>query len=559
MLVTAFAVLSIAPAAYGQGTLTVVKSPAAGGTVTAVADDEFETPLIACGSRCSAPFATQEVCAGPPYRPVCHDEVVGARLQATAAAGWTVRDFSGCTAVANACSVSGGQNRTVTVRFWDAQPPTVGLAGPSGPLGRAPWTFTVAPAATSGIANVEFLLGGSVVQSGGARTWTADPSKLPPATTRVEVTARVTTNAGRVNTQTLAYDADLVAPTVTVTAGPPAVSAGRDPRFEFLPEPGATVRCGLNVERPTEPCQNPVSHGFTRLPDGDHVFVVTATDAAGNVSDVARYPFTVDTTAPDTAITEGRADGARTSETSARFEFASERGIARFECSLDGQPFAPCASPYTVTRLAQGAHRFRVRAIDAAGNVDPTPASRGWTVIAPVEAPPVVVVNPPAAGPPDADGDGFNALQDCDDADPARNPGARDVPGSPVDLDCDGALEPWPRLRTTVRISFEYHGRATKVADLALADAVRGSVVTVVCKGRGCAFKSKQVTVAKDGKVSLRRLFKGRRLAPKTRIEVAVRAADAIGPWVRFVTRVKKVPARTDRCLVPGIAAPGRC
>ena len=117
MLVTAFAVLSIAPAAYGQGTLTVVKSPAAGGTVTAVADDEFETPLIACGSRCSAPFATQEVCAGPPYRPVCHDEVVGARLQATAAAGWTVRDFSGCTAVANACSVSGGQNRIVNYRM----------------------------------------------------------------------------------------------------------------------------------------------------------------------------------------------------------------------------------------------------------------------------------------------------------------------------------------------------------------------------------------------------------------------------------------------------------
>jgi hypothetical protein len=39
---------------------------------------------------------------------------------------------------------------------------------------------------------------------------------------------------------------------------------------------------------------------------------------------------------------------------------------------------------------------------------------------------------------PDADGDGFPAGRDCDDADPRSYPGAREVPADGVDQDCDG-------------------------------------------------------------------------------------------------------------------------
>lgn len=39
-----------------------------------------------------------------------------------------------------------------------------------------------------------------------------------------------------------------------------------------------------------------------------------------------------------------------------------------------------CASPQTYSSLSQGSHTFQVRAKDAGGTVDPTPASYTWTV-----------------------------------------------------------------------------------------------------------------------------------------------------------------------------------
>jgi Ca2+-binding RTX toxin-like protein len=55
------------------------------------------------------------------------------------------------------------------------------------------------------------------------------------------------------------------------------------------------------------------------------------------------------------------------------FRFTSSEGGSRFRCRLDRQPFRACASP-RVYRIEGGRHRFRVFAIDRAGNADPTPA-----------------------------------------------------------------------------------------------------------------------------------------------------------------------------------------
>ena len=103
-----------------------------------------------------------------------------------------------------------------------------------------------------------------------------------------------------------------------------------------------------------------------------------AVDTAGNQSAVGSEVYTIDTEAPETAIDSGPT-GTVTSN-AARFEFSTTEEDATFECRLDGAPFQACASPNEYTGLADGQHTFEVRAIDAVGNIDPTPASRTWTI-----------------------------------------------------------------------------------------------------------------------------------------------------------------------------------
>ena len=71
--------------------------------------------------------------------------------------------------------------------------------------------------------------------------------------------------------------------------------------------------------------------------------------------------------------------GARTTNRRVTF-VATVSEQARFECSLDGGSFAICATPYTTPPLAEGSHRFELRAVDTAGNVEPQPASWAWRV-----------------------------------------------------------------------------------------------------------------------------------------------------------------------------------
>lgn len=55
------------------------------------------------------------------------------------------------------------------------------------------------------------------------------------------------------------------------------------------------------------------------------------------------------------------------------FAFKASEPGARFRCRLDNQPFRPCRSPRAY-RVSLGRHSFRIFAIDAAGNRDPSPA-----------------------------------------------------------------------------------------------------------------------------------------------------------------------------------------
>jgi hypothetical protein len=107
---------------------------------------------------------------------------------------------------------------------------------------------------------------------------------------------------------------------------------------------------------------------------------VRATDAAGNTDTTpAVRSFTVDTQAPNTTVTSG--PSGNTTDRTPTFRFgSSEPTGATFQCRLDAATFSACSSPKTYSTLAFGSHTFRVRAIDAAGNIDPSPATRNFTV-----------------------------------------------------------------------------------------------------------------------------------------------------------------------------------
>ncbi len=111
-------------------------------------------------------------------------------------------------------------------------------------------------------------------------------------------------------------------------------------------------------------------------------------------------PPVADTTAPETSIDQGPPD--QTSDTAGSFHFSSNETGSTFQCRLNSQQesaFAACTSPRIYSGLQPGSNIFEVRAKDAAGNVDQTPARWTWVItVAPADTtPPETTVNGPAS------------------------------------------------------------------------------------------------------------------------------------------------------------------
>ena len=85
----------------------------------------------------------------------------------------------------------------------------------------------------------------------------------------------------------------------------------------------------------------------------------------------------LDRDAPQTLIAGGPMGATRWPD--ATFVFQTNQGN-RFDCRLDGSAWTPCASYQQFPGLADGQHALAVRAIDGAGNADPSPEIRAWTV-----------------------------------------------------------------------------------------------------------------------------------------------------------------------------------
>ncbi|MFT6942356.1 MAG: hypothetical protein ACJA2F_000541 [Nitriliruptoraceae bacterium] len=98
-------------------------------------------------------------------------------------------------------------------------------------------------------------------------------------------------------------------------------------------------------------------------------------------------PASSDPTAgPDTSITSGPTGTVESGD--AVFKFSSNRD-ATFECRLDDGAWDSCTSRKSYAGLRVGNHTFRVRATDAVGRTDASPASRSWSVAAVARKAPV--------------------------------------------------------------------------------------------------------------------------------------------------------------------------
>src|SRR5204863_483175 len=138
--------------------------------------------------------------------------------------------------------------------------------------------------------------------------------------------------------------------------------------------------CSLD-DAPFAACTSPAA--YSGLADGSHTFKVRGIDAVGNTDPTpASFTWVVDTTPPDTSITSNPSNPSKSS--SASFDFSGSdpggSGVDHFECKLDGAAFATCSSGINYSGLADGSHTFQVRAVDKAGNTDPSPASFTWLV-----------------------------------------------------------------------------------------------------------------------------------------------------------------------------------
>ena len=144
----------------------------------------------------------------------------------------------------------------------------------------------------------------------------------------------------------------------------------------FSPEPATCVlvdgACSISY---TPTAVDTGTHTVTGAYSGDFNYLPSS---GSDVLSVLPEPVP-----PDTTITSGPSGlfaANTTNDSTPTFTFTSSETGSTFECKVDDGAFGGCTSPFTTAHLADGSHTFSARAIDAAGNVDPTPATRTFTV-----------------------------------------------------------------------------------------------------------------------------------------------------------------------------------
>jgi hypothetical protein len=108
------------------------------------------------------------------------------------------------------------------------------------------------------------------------------------------------------------------------------------------------------------------------------LLMLAACGGGGGGGSSTNPPPPGDNIAPDTTLTA--TPPAHTNQTTLSFTATSNEAGTTFQARLDDASFATVASTFSFNGITEGAHRVDVRAVDAAGNVDASPATFQVTV-----------------------------------------------------------------------------------------------------------------------------------------------------------------------------------
>jgi hypothetical protein len=153
----------------------------------------------------------------------------------------------------------------------------------------------------------------------------------------------------------------------------------------------------------------------------------------------------------------------------------------------------------------------------------------------------------------DVDGDGFQRPADCNDSDPKIRPNAVEIRGNTVDENCDRAASPWLRLPAVVSNRWAVGPNFTLLRALILHNLPRGARITFSCDGSTCPFRqTRRRTVRSTRPITLSRGMTSKRLRAGTRFRLTITASQTIGRTYTYTIRNGALPSNETRCKAPG-------
>ena len=303
--------------------------------------------------------------------------------------------------------------RSFTVSVDTTPPDTSITSGPSGTIttNSAAFTFTGTDNVTStaNLLYATYLQGYDSDWSSFSSSTTKSYSNLPNGSYTFQVKAKDQAGNEDPTPATRAFTVavpDTTPPDTSITGGPSGTITTNSATFTFTGTDNVTSTANLlyatylqGYDSDWSSFSSSTTKSYSNLPNGSYTFQVKAKDQAGNEDPTpATRAFTVavpDTTPPDTSITGGPSGTITTN--SATFTFTGTDNVTStanllYATYLQGydSDWSSFSSSTTksYSNLPNGSYTFQVKAKDQAGNEDPTPATRAFTVAVPDTTPP---------------------------------------------------------------------------------------------------------------------------------------------------------------------------